>query len=89
MFTENLGENMRARNKKINKRLIDLGRPLGIKEIDAIKAKRTVKNIITISLFAGLLFLLGNLLAPGGGVGYFYSGCSIKDFKMLLGGWLY
>ena len=89
MLTENQGEKMRARNKKINKRLIDLGKPLGIREFDAIKAKRTMKNIITISILAGVMFLLGNLLAPGGMCGNFYAGGSIKDFKILLGGWFY
>lgn len=87
MLTENQGEKMRARNKKINKRLIDLGKPLGIRELDAIYAKRTMKNIITISILAGVMFLLGNLIAPGGMCGNFYTGGSIKDFKILLGGW--
>ena len=79
---------MSKKRKKINKRLIDLGKPLGIDEVDAIRAKRTVKNIITMSLFAGAFLLLGSIMMPGGPAGLFYTGVSIKDFRILLGGWL-
>ena len=83
-----MGEKMRKKRKMINRRLVDLGRPLGINEIDAIKAKRTLKNIVTMTLFAGVFLILGNILMPGGPAGLFYTGASIKDFKILLGGWL-
>ena len=79
---------MSTKRKKINRRLIDLGKPLGIDEVGAIRAKRTVKNIITMSLFAGAFLLLGGMMMPGGPAGLFYTGVSIKDFRILLGGWL-
>ena len=88
MCSKTLGEKMKARSKKINKRLMDLGKPLGISEVDAIKAKRTVKNIMKMSFVAGAFLLLGSIIAPGGIAGNFYGGGSIKDFKILLGGWL-
>ena len=62
--------------------------PLGITEADAIKAKRTAKNVITMALFAGVFMLLGNIMMPGGPSGLFYTAVSIKDFQILLGGWL-
>ena len=80
---------MSKKSKRINKKLVGLGRSVGLTGIEAIKAKRNVKNILTMALFAGFIILLGGLITPGGISGYFYGGGSIKDFKILLGGWLY
>ena len=77
---------MRYKTEKINKKLAELGKPLGLNGIDAIKAKRTVKNIITMAIFAGLFMILDSILMPGGPVGLFYTGGSIKDFQLLYGG---
>lgn len=72
--------------KKINEKLQKLGQMVGLNETDAIKAKRTTKNIVTMALFAGAFMLLGNLMMPGGPIGLYYTGASIKDFRILLGG---
>ena len=80
---------MSKKSKRINQKLVKLGRSVGLTGLEAIKAKRNVKNIITLALFAGFIMLIGGLLTSGGISGYFYSGASIKDFKLLMGGWLH
>lgn len=72
--------------KKINTKLQELGQTLGLEETDIMKAKRTTKNIVTMALFVGAFMLLGNLMMPGGPAGLYYTGVSIKDFKILFGG---
>ena len=83
-----VGENMSKKSKRIDKKLVELGRSVGLTGIEAIKAKRNVKNILTVALFAGFIILLGGVLVPGGLSGYFYGGASVKEFRVLLGGWL-
>lgn len=78
---------MRRRKKKIDAKLKTLGQTLGLSEIDAIKAKRTAKNVVASAIFAGVFAILGSVMMPGGPAGLYYTGVSIKDFRMLFGGW--
>ena len=78
---------MRRRKKKIDAKLKTLGQSLGLSEVDALKAKRTAKNIVALAIFAGVFAILGSLMMPGGPAGLYYTGASIKDFRMLFGGW--
>ena len=78
---------MRRRKKNIDAKLKTLGQTLGLSEVDALKAKKTVKNIVALAIFAGFFAILGSLLMPGGPVGLYYTGGSVKDFRMFFGGW--
>ena len=77
---------MTKKTEKINQKLRQIGKPLGINEIDAIKAKRTIKNVIAIAIIGLLFGLIGWLISPGGPAGYYYGGGSIKDFHLLFRG---
>jgi hypothetical protein len=77
---------MNTKNKKINNKLRELGQMLGLDEGNTLRAKRTTKNIITMAFAAAVFVLLGTLMMPGGPVGLYYTGGSIKDFKILFGG---
>ena len=79
---------MNTRTNNINTKLIKLGQTLGLNETDALRAKRTTKNIVTLALFTGAFMLLGHLMMPGGPAGLYYTGVSIKDFQILFGGFL-
>jgi hypothetical protein len=72
--------------QKINNTLKELGRTVGLTEIESLKAKRNAKNIITLALATGVFLILGHMLMPGGPVGLYYTGGSIKDFQVLFGG---
>ena len=75
------------KNKKnINKTLKELGRTVGLTEIESLQAKRKAKNIITMAIATGVFLILGHMLMPGGPVGLYYTGGSIKDFQVLFGG---
>ena len=73
-----------TKKARINEKLKQLGKPLGINEIDAIQAKRTIKNIVALAFVAVIFAFLGRMLMPGGFAGYYYSGGGIKDFNFLL-----
>lgn len=77
---------MIRKKKIINKKLKQFGKTLGLDENSSINAKRTTKNTIVMAFFAGLLFVLGRFMMPGGPAGLYYTGVSIKDFQMLFGG---
>ncbi|KYK20311.1 hypothetical protein AYK24_03890 [Thermoplasmatales archaeon SG8-52-4] len=79
---------MVTKNQKINNKLQELGKTLGLNEVDTMRAKRTTKNIITMALATGAFILLGNLMMPGGPVGAYYAGVSFKDFQLLFGWFL-
>ncbi len=79
---------MKQKKREINSQLQKLGQMLGLDDHDVIKARRTMKNVIAMALAAGLFMLLGRLLMPGGPVGLYYSGGSIKDFQILFGWFL-
>ena len=77
---------MNKKTKKINTKLTKLGEMLGLDEIQVLKGKRTARNIISLALLTGVFLLLGHLIMPGGQSGLYYTGVSIKDFKLLFGG---
>ena len=77
---------MNERKKRINAKLIKLGKSLELDSLDTIKAKRTIRNVITMALFTGALILLGNIMMPGGPAGLYYTAVSIKDFRIMFGG---
>jgi hypothetical protein len=72
--------------EKINQKLKQLGKPLGINGADAIKAKRTIKNVVAIAIIGIIIGLIGWLISPGGQAGYYYGGGSIRDFHLFFGG---
>ena len=76
------------KKKDINPQFQKLGQMLGLSDHAVLKAKRTMKNVIAMALLAGLFMMLGRLLMPGGPVGLYYSGGSIKDFQILFGWFL-
>lgn len=76
---------MKKRRRKINKKLVELGKPLGISEIEAVRSKRTVKNIISMAVFIAVFAILGSILMPGGPSGLYYTGGGVKDFQILFG----
>ena len=80
---------MNQRKRKINKKLRELGQPLGLTESEAISAKRTAKNIATMAVFIAAFGLLGNILMPGGPSGLYYTAGGIKDFEILFGWWFF
>ena len=80
--------NMKRNRKEINAKLKQLGAPLGLSETDAMQAKRTIKNVATMAVFAGIFFIFGSVLMPGGPAGLYYTGASVKDFQILFGGFL-
>jgi hypothetical protein len=77
---------MNKRKERINAKLIKLGKSLELDNLDTIKAKRTIRNVITMALFAGALIILGSIMMPGGPAGLYYTAVSIKDFRILFGG---
>ena len=77
---------MNTKNQKINTKLAQLGQPLGLCETDIKKARKTVKNMMTLALLTGMFILLGHIITPGGPVGLYYAGVSVKDFQILFGG---
>ena len=77
---------MNDRKERINAKLTKLGKSLELDNIDVIKAKRTIRNVVTMALFTGALILLGSIMMPGGPAGLYYTGASIKDFRILFGG---
>lgn len=76
---------MKGRKEKINAKLIKLGESLELDSIDTIRAKRTIRNVIAMALFAGIFIVLGTFMMPGGPAGLYYTGVSIKDFRILFG----
>ena len=74
------------KKEKINRKLEQIGQTLGLKAADAIRAKRTTKNIITMAIFTAAFIILGHIMMPGGPSGLYYTGFSIKDFQILFGG---
>ena len=78
---------MRYKTRKINNKLIELGKSIGLDKMTSMNAKRNAKNIIAIAIITGVILILGALMTMPLLPGYFYSGVSIKDFKILLGGW--
>jgi len=76
---------MRGGKEKINAKLIKLGKSLELDSIDSIKAKKTIRNVVTMAIFTGAFLILGSIMMPGGPAGLYYTGASIKDFRMLFG----
>jgi len=77
---------MNTKKNQINTKLFELGKNLDLNENDVIKAKRTIKNIAALALFTGIIIVLGNFIMTGGPAGLYYTGVSIKDFKLIFGG---
>ena len=77
---------MKRRKKKINTKLLEFGKILGLEENEVMRAKRTARNIATMIIVASIFILLGHRMMQSGPVGLYYTGVSIKDFQMLFGG---
>jgi len=68
-------------------KLEHLGHTLGLNAAEVARAKRSAKNIIALAIVSGAFIALGRFLMPGGPVGLYYTGVSIKDFGLLFSGW--
>ena len=79
---------MIEKTQKINEKLKQLGKPLGLNETDTIQAKRTIKNIAFMAIVAGIFAIMGSVLMPGVLAGYYYGGGGIRDFHLLFRGFL-
>ena len=66
----------------------EIGRLLQLDATDVYLAKKTATHILSMALISGLFMLLGSLLMPGGPAGLYYTAVSIKDFQLLLSGFL-
>ena len=78
------------RNKKlVNQKLNDLGKRLGLDDADIYKARKTIKHLVMVGIFAGLLGLVGYLTSQVDPVGQFYASVSIKDIIRIPGRLLY
>jgi hypothetical protein len=79
---------MKEKTQKINEQLKRLGKPLGLSEIDTIRAKKTIKSIAFTAIITGIISIMGSVLMPGGFAGYYYGGGGIRDFQLLFRGFL-
>jgi len=77
---------MNAKKQKINTKLKELGKTLGLDETTSLKSKRTAKNIIAMAVVAGVVMVLGALLLPNGQPGYYYGGGGVRDFQIFFRG---
>jgi hypothetical protein len=68
-------------------KLEQLGQTLGLNATEVDRAKRSLRNIIALGIVTGVFLALGTILMPGGPVGEYYTGASIKDFGLLFSGW--
>jgi len=67
---------------KINKKLYELGKTIGLEEIEINHAKRTAKTIVSVCIIAGIFGLIGFFSSRLDAVGLWYVGVSIKDFNL-------
>lgn len=68
-------------------KLENLGHTIGLNAEEVARAKRSAKNIVALAIVTGAFLTLGRVLMPGGPVGLYYTGASIKDFGLLFSGW--
>ena len=79
------GEKMYLKKKLVNENLNNIGKRLGLDDADICKAKRTVKHVVMIAIFAGILGLIGYITSQVDPVGQFYMSVGIKDFVRIPG----
>jgi len=79
---------MNKNREKVNTKLMELGRPLGLDEADAIKVKRTARNIIGLAVITVIVAVAGNFLLPGGSAGAYYlpPDGNIRELQMIFKG---
>ena len=80
---------MSKKGAKINHKLIELGKSIGLDEMTSMSAKRNVKNIVAIAIITGIILIIGALSTMPILPGYFYGGGGIKDFNIIMGGRLF
>jgi len=75
---------MSQRSKKINNKLLELGQRLGLDGNEALTAKRTIKNVLSVAIAVGIIAIIGLLVVNRLDVaGKFYMPPGIKDFSIL------
>ena len=79
---------MFRKKEDINPKMQEIGRLLQLDKTDVCRARKTVKNIVCMAFIGGIFMILGSLLMPGGPAGLYYTAVSIKDFQLLLSGFL-
>lgn len=77
---------MFGKKQKINTKLKELGKKLGLDEATSLTSKRNIKNIIAMAVIAGFILLLGAFIKLPNLTGYYYSGGSIRDFNLFFQG---
>ena len=79
---------MFRKKEDMNSKMQEIGRLLQLDNTEVCLAKKTAKHIVSMALIGGIFMILGNLLMPGGPAGLYYTAVSIKDFQLLLSGFL-
>lgn len=74
---------MNQNKVKINSKLYELGKAIGLKEKEIDGAKRTAKTIVSMCIIAGIFGVIGLFSSRLDATGLWYVGVSIKDFNML------
>lgn len=75
---------MSRKRKKINYKLLELGKKLGLDKNDVRSSKRNIKNIVGIAIAIGIFTIIGLIFTSRLDiVGEFYMPPSIKDFNIL------
>ena len=77
---------MFEKKQKINTKIKELGKKLGLDEATSLMSKRNIKNIIAMAIIAGFILLLGAFIRQPNLTGNYYSGGSIKDFNLFFRG---
>lgn len=74
---------MKRDSAKIEAKLHEFGKIIGLEESEIESAKRTGKTIMSMCIIAGIFALIGIFSSRLDAVGLWYVGVSIKDFSLL------
>lgn len=76
-------DNMKRKNEKSNQKFYEIGRKMGLNDIEIYKAKKTMKNMLGIMIMAGIVIILGKYIMDQlNAVGLWYIGACLKDFNI-------
>ena len=72
------------RKKHLTTTLQHMGQTLGLSDRDIINAKRTARSMLSITIAAAVVIIIGKIVTSQlDAVGLYYTGVSIKDFGLL------
>ncbi len=73
---------MNKKRNKINNKLKQFGQMLGMNEMETMKSKRTIKNVINVCILASTIAIIGIFIVTRlDQAGEYYMPPSIKDFN--------